>query len=68
MVQAGDPTGTGKGGECIWGGLMEDEFHPSLKVRRRHWLLVKPFSAVCDQCKHTPYVLEIEGITLVVAV
>jgi cyclophilin family peptidyl-prolyl cis-trans isomerase len=36
MVQAGDPTGTGKGGECIWGGLMEDEFHPSLKVRRRH--------------------------------
>lgn len=35
MVQAGDPTGTGKGGECIWGGLMDDEFHPSLKVRGR---------------------------------
>jgi cyclophilin family peptidyl-prolyl cis-trans isomerase len=32
MVQGGDPTGTGKGGECIWGGTMEDEFHPQLRV------------------------------------
>ncbi|GLE00730.1 hypothetical protein PINS_up009518 [Pythium insidiosum] len=24
----GDPTGTGKGGETIWGGKMDDEFHP----------------------------------------
>lgn len=28
MIQGGDPTGTGKGGECIWGGKYEDEFHP----------------------------------------
>lgn len=28
MIQGGDPTGTGKGGECIWGGKFEDEFHP----------------------------------------
>jgi peptidyl-prolyl cis-trans isomerase-like 3 len=28
MVQGGDPTGTGKGGESIWGGAMVDEFHP----------------------------------------
>jgi peptidyl-prolyl cis-trans isomerase-like 3 len=28
MVQGGDPTGTGKGGESIWGGKMDDEFHP----------------------------------------
>lgn len=35
MVQGGDPTGSGKGGECIWGGLMDDEFHPALKVRAR---------------------------------
>ena len=27
MAQAGDPTGTGKGGESIWGGKFEDEFH-----------------------------------------
>jgi peptidyl-prolyl cis-trans isomerase-like 3 len=32
MVQTGDPTGTGKGGESIWGGEFEDEFDPSLKV------------------------------------
>lgn len=25
--------GTGKGGECIWGGKFEDEFHPDLRVR-----------------------------------
>uniref|UniRef100_K3X4J3 Peptidyl-prolyl cis-trans isomerase n=1 Tax=Globisporangium ultimum (strain ATCC 200006 / CBS 805.95 / DAOM BR144) TaxID=431595 RepID=K3X4J3_GLOUD len=28
MVQGGDPTGTGKGGESIWGGKFDDEFHP----------------------------------------
>lgn len=26
MVQGGDPTGTGMGGESIWGGSFEDEF------------------------------------------
>lgn len=35
MVQGGDPTGTGKGGESIWGGYLEDEFHPALKHDRR---------------------------------
>ena len=29
MLQGGDPTGKGKGGECIWGGHFEDEFHAS---------------------------------------
>ena len=33
MIQGGDPTGTGKGGESIWGGFLPDEFHPELKVR-----------------------------------
>ncbi|CAM9861725.1 unnamed protein product [Heterosigma akashiwo] len=32
MLQGGDPTGTGKGGESIWGGAFEDEFHPENKV------------------------------------
>ena len=26
MIQGGDPTGTGMGGESIWGGKFEDEF------------------------------------------
>ncbi len=26
MIQGGDPTGTGAGGESIWGGAFEDEF------------------------------------------
>lgn len=31
MVQGGDPTGTGKGGESIWGGKFADEFAFALK-------------------------------------
>ena len=31
MIQGGDPTGTGRGGESIWGKPFEDEFSASLK-------------------------------------
>jgi cyclophilin family peptidyl-prolyl cis-trans isomerase len=30
MIQGGDPTGTGRGGESIWGKPFEDEIVPSL--------------------------------------
>lgn len=31
MIQGGDPTGTGRGGESFWGGKFADEFVDSLK-------------------------------------
>jgi peptidyl-prolyl cis-trans isomerase B (cyclophilin B) len=31
MIQGGDPTGTGSGGESLWGDEFEDEFSPNLK-------------------------------------
>jgi peptidylprolyl isomerase len=31
MIQGGDPTGTGRGGESIWGGKFEDEVNPKVK-------------------------------------
>ncbi|EGD82740.1 cyp10l [Salpingoeca rosetta] len=35
IVQMGDPTGTGKGGESIWGGYFPDEFDITLKHNAR---------------------------------
>lgn len=31
MIQGGDPTGSGAGGQSIWGKPFADEFHPSQK-------------------------------------
>ena len=31
MIQGGDPTGTGRGGESLWGQAFEDEVTPDLK-------------------------------------
>lgn len=35
MIQGGDPTNTGKGGESIWKTKFEDEFVPSLQHNTR---------------------------------
>jgi peptidyl-prolyl cis-trans isomerase-like 1 len=31
MIQGGDPTGTGRGGESIYGGKFQDEITPELR-------------------------------------
>jgi cyclophilin family peptidyl-prolyl cis-trans isomerase len=35
MIQGGDPTGTGRGGQSAWGGRFADEIHSSSDVYRR---------------------------------
>ncbi len=35
MIQGGDPTGTGRGGESLWGGKFEDEVSPTTKFDRK---------------------------------
>ena len=35
MIQGGDPTGTGRGGQSAWGGRFADEIDPSSEVYRR---------------------------------
>ena len=34
MIQGGDPTGTGRGGESLWGKEFEDEVTPTLTFNR----------------------------------
>jgi peptidylprolyl isomerase len=34
MIQGGDPTGTGMGGESLWGGKFADEFSPDVKFTK----------------------------------
>ncbi|MEA2204747.1 MAG: peptidyl-prolyl cis-trans isomerase [Blastocatellia bacterium] len=35
MIQGGDPTGTGRGGESAWGGRFKDEINPGSDVYKR---------------------------------
>jgi cyclophilin family peptidyl-prolyl cis-trans isomerase len=33
MIQGGDPTGSGRGGDSIWGESFEDEFSPNFRIK-----------------------------------
>lgn len=35
MIQGGDPTGTGRGGESLWGGKFEDEVTPTKTFNKK---------------------------------
>lgn len=35
MIQGGDPTGTGMGGQSLWGGKFEDEFSNKIRFDRK---------------------------------
>jgi len=35
MIQGGDPTGTGRGGESLWGKPFEDEFSPKYRFTKK---------------------------------
>jgi cyclophilin family peptidyl-prolyl cis-trans isomerase len=35
MIQGGDPTGTGRGGQSAWGGRFDDEISPRSEVYQR---------------------------------
>src|SRR5438034_11033617 len=35
MIQGGDPTGTGRGGQSAWGGRFDDEINASSEVYQR---------------------------------
>lgn len=61
IVQGGDPTGTGEGGESIYGKTFKDEFHSRLKFVRRGLVAManagpndngSQFFFTLDKCDH----------------
>lgn len=52
LVAGGDPTGTGNGGESIYGRPFKDEFHSRLKFNHRqalpHWMTTSVLSGTCS--------------------
>lgn len=48
MIQGGDPTGTGRGGESVYGGKFEDEITRNLK-HTGAGILVRAFDCIVKQ-------------------
>ena len=48
IVQGGDPTGTGRGGESVYGGKFEDEITRNLK-HTGAGVLVSSLESACDE-------------------
>lgn len=48
MVQGGDPSGTGTGGESIYGDAFKDEFHSRIKFNHRSVLEGSPILWQCS--------------------
>ena len=51
VIQGGDPTGTGKGGESAWGGYLKEEFHPELKVGQLRGMFARRVCHI-EACQH----------------
>lgn len=46
MVQTGDPTGSGKGGQSIWGSPFSDELRSTLKVNELAFDIIRNLIAL----------------------
>ena len=58
MVQMGDPTGTGRGGNSIWGKKFEDEYSEYLKVYPKYFRIY--FFMLCLHLETDTYVVIIQ--------
>ena len=59
MIQTGDPSGSGKGGQSIWGKPFADEIRSTLKV---HALFLTTHRDVEDRCSHASFQFNNRGI------
>jgi len=73
MIQTGDPTGTGKGGQSIWGRPFPDEVRGTLKVRSARSPVHLPGRLIrsyeCDEkgrCRRRPSVRQADALRLAV--
>jgi cyclophilin family peptidyl-prolyl cis-trans isomerase len=68
MLQGGDPSGTGKGGESIWGGKFADEIHPANTHSARG--IVSMANSVCSasmRCKCADSATDLVSVSLIIA-